>query len=274
VLLLHGLASNGSRFAELAAHSRLAATHALIRPDLAGHGDSLSRQRVGLGVWCDDLRALLDAEGGGPAVLVGHSLGARVALELAGRAPTRVRALVLIDPVLRAALHGRWRLLAQAAPLIGTAAALMRVANALGLHRGALPPLDLRALDAEARVALASPEAEAAFIARYSSARADLQHLPTAVYLQDLAALFTPPPAAATRPALPTLVLLSTGATFANPAETRQALATPATRFEAVDCHHWPLTERPQAVREAIEDFIGGLPPAMGDRVAAGASGG
>ena len=268
MLLLHGLASNGSRFAELAADSRLSATHALLRPDLAGHGDSLTRRRVGLGVWCQDLQALLDAEGGGPAVIVGHSLGARVALELAAAAAARVRGLVLIDPVLPVALHGRWRLLATAAPLIGAAAAMLRGANALGLHRGALPPLDLRALDAEARVALASPEAEAAFIARYSSARADLRHLPTAVYLQDLAALFTPAPAAATRARLPTLVLLSTGATFADPGETRQALATSATRFASVDCHHWPLTERPQAVREAIEDFVRALPAGPPDAAA------
>lgn len=254
VLLLHGLASNASRFAELADTSTLTRDHALLRPDLAGHGGSLTRRRVGLRVWCDDLEALLDAEGGGPAVVVGHSLGARVALELQARAPQRVRSLVLIDPVLRPALHGSWALRARLAPLLAAAAALVRGANALGLHRGALPPLDLRALDEEARVALASPEAEAAFVARYSSARADLRHVPTAVYLQDLAALFAPLPAVAVPK--PSLVLQSTGATFADPEATRAALDAPGTRFEAIHCHHWPLTERPREVREAIERWV------------------
>ena len=70
----------------------------------------------------------------------------------------------------------------------------MRSVNALGVHRGALPSLDLQALDEEARRALVSPEAERAFIERYSSARADLRHVPLAVYLQDLVEMFRPAP--------------------------------------------------------------------------------
>jgi pimeloyl-ACP methyl ester carboxylesterase len=259
VLLIHGLASNLTRFEEFVACTALARRHTLIRVDLRGHGQALTRQRAGLDAWCADIATVLDAEGGAPAVLVGHSLGAQVALHLAQRAPQRVRALALIDPVFRTALHGRWRLLAAASPALALAAAAVRALNALGVHRGALPPLDLRALDRAARAALrASPEAERAFIAQYSSTRADLRHVPTAVYLQDLVAMFRPAPLPRTL-GRPVLALLSTGATFADPAAMRAALAGPQVQIGSIDCHHWPLTERPDEVRRAIEVWIAAL---------------
>jgi pimeloyl-ACP methyl ester carboxylesterase len=259
VLLVHGLASNLSRFAEFVEHSALAQRHALLRVDLRGHGTALTRRRTGTDLWCSDLAAVLDAEGGRPAVVVGHSLGAQLALHFARRHPARVCALVLIDPVFREALHGRWRWLAAASPLLAAAAAGVRGLNRLGLHRGPLPPLDLRALDAEARQALdTSPAAEQAFIARYSSARADLQHVPTAVYVQDLVEMFRPAPRPRDLPQ-PVLALLSTGATFADADEMRAALAGPRVTLQPVPCQHWPLTERPAEVRVAIEQWLATL---------------
>ena len=252
VLLLHGLASNASRFEELAQSTSLAQHHRLIRVDLRGHGRSLSRRRVGLDVWCDDLVTVLQAEGGQPAVLVGHSLGAQVALQMALRHPRWVRGLVLIDPVFRHALHGRSQRIARAEPLFSAVAAVVRLFNACGLHRGSLPPLDLRALDREARVALATPEAEAAFIAQYSSTRADLRHVPLSVYLSDLVAMCQPAPLPRDLP-VPVLALLSTGATFADASEMRAALEGPRVQLQTIDCHHWPLTERPVEVRQAVE---------------------
>jgi pimeloyl-ACP methyl ester carboxylesterase len=254
VLLVHGLASNASRFEEFTETTALAGRHRLIRADLRGHGRALHRGPANLVRWCDDLLAILAAEGGRPAIVVGHSLGAQVALQLARRHPAQVLGLVLIDPVFREALHGRSQRIARLAPLWRLAARLVRAANRVGLHRGALPPLDLRALDRAARVALASPEAEAAFIAQYSSTRADLRHVPTSVYLEDMAAMCEPAPRPRELPQ-PVLALLSTGATFADAAAMREALAGPRTTLEAVECHHWPLTEQPQAVRAVIEQW-------------------
>jgi len=259
LLLIHGLASNGSRFAEFAEQTVLAAQHALIRVDLRGHGDAITRRRIGIDLWCDDLAAVLDAESAAAAIVVGHSLGAQVALHFAQRHPRRCAALVLIDPVFRSALHGRRLWLAQTAPLQRLAARAVRALNAIGLHRGALPPLDLRALDAAARRALGSPEAERAFIAQYSSMRADLKHVPLAVYLQDLAEMFAPAPLPRTL-GVPVLALLSSGATFADAAAMRAALAGPNVTVEPIDCQHWPLTERPHEVRQAIERWCGALP--------------
>jgi pimeloyl-ACP methyl ester carboxylesterase len=252
MLLLHGLASNLSRFTELVEHTTLDARHDLLRTDLRGHGDSATRRPISLEAWCDDLVALLDACGHADAVPVGHSLGAQVALHFAARHPARTRGLVLIDPVFREALLPRWRRLARAGPLLAGAAAAVRALNALGLHRRRLPPLDLRALDEEARRALADARAEAEFVRRYSSWWADLRTTPTAVYLQDLVEMFRAVPRPAGPPP-PTLALLSTSANFADPRRMRERLAGPRTTVRDVACNHWPLTERPAEVRDAVE---------------------
>jgi len=259
-LLLHGLASNMTRWSEFVERSTLAEERDVIRVDLRGHGDSPTRGRVSLELWRDDLLALLDAVGASRALLIGHSLGAQVALACASRAPERVAALALIDPVFRPALHGRWKWLARAAPLFVAASAIVRAMNALGLRRRSLPSLDLRALDELARASLGSPQAEAEFIRRYSSTRADLRSFRTAHYLQELVEMFRPlaPPESI---AVPTLVLLSTGATFADLASMRtEAARLPRGTVRTIDCHHWPLTERPDEVRRLIEVWCAAQP--------------
>jgi pimeloyl-ACP methyl ester carboxylesterase len=260
VLLLHGLASNLTRWTEFVERTTLAAERDLLRVDLRGHGGSPTRTSVSLPLWCEDLVALLDAEGAERATLVGHSLGAQVALAMAVHAPQRVAALVLIDPVFRPALRGRWKWLARAAPLFIAAAATVRMANALGLRRCRIPPLDLHELDRLARQSLGSPQAEAEFIRRYSSTRADLRTFRTAHYLQELVEMFRPV-AAPEDLTVPTLVLLSTGATFADLEAMRQiAHRFPRGEVQTIDCHHWPLTERPDEVRGIIERWLAPLP--------------
>jgi pimeloyl-ACP methyl ester carboxylesterase len=176
-------------------------------------------------------------------------------MHAAATRPQRVRAIALIDPVFGAALHGKWARIAPLRPCFAAAAALIRTGTAIGLHRGPLPPLDLRALDQEARRALGSPAAEAEFVRRYSSTRADLRHVPLAVYLQDLVELFSAPPAPQSIHC-PVLALLSRGGTFAEFSETAQiARRFPIVHEVEIDCQHWPLTERPDDVRRAIESW-------------------
>ncbi|MCU0938438.1 MAG: alpha/beta hydrolase [Burkholderiaceae bacterium] len=256
VVLLHGLASNLTRWSEFVAHTRLARHHDLLRIDLRGHGDSPTRGKLCLECWSADLAALLDAAGAPRAILVGHSLGAQVALHFAATRPQRAHAVVLIDPVFRSALHGKWQRIARYGPLIALGAALVRGLNALGLRRRHIPSLDLEQLDRAAREALHDPATEAAFIKQYSSTWADLKTFRTAHYLQELVELFRPLPAPATY-AMPVLVLLSTGATFATLEDTRAiAAGFPRGTVDTIDCHHWPLTERPAEVRGRIERWI------------------
>ena len=71
-----------------------------IIPDLRGHG----RSSTPLSTYtyhelASDIRALLHHLDLGPAVIIGHSLGAILASQLAVEDPDLVRALVLVDPV-------------------------------------------------------------------------------------------------------------------------------------------------------------------------------
>jgi pimeloyl-ACP methyl ester carboxylesterase len=259
LVLLHGLASNLTRWSEFVATTRLVEHWDVIRVDLRGHGGSMTRRAIGLDCWCDDLAAIGEAEGHAKLVVVGHSLGAQVAMHAAAFCPALVHAIALIDPVFGDALHGRWARIARLRPLLDAAARTVRSLNAIGLHRGLLPPLDLRALDEEARRALGSPDAEAEFIRRYSSTRADLRHVPLAVYLKDLAELFHAAPAP---PSIdcPVLAVLSSGGTFAVPSETARIVrGFPDVRIVEIECQHWPLTERPDDVRRAIENWCDDL---------------
>lgn len=72
--------------------------------DLRGHGFSTlpaaSGSAKGWKIFTEDLVGLLGALGREPFVLAGHSLGATTSLMTAVLAPERVRALVLVEPVL------------------------------------------------------------------------------------------------------------------------------------------------------------------------------
>lgn len=256
LLLLHGAASNHTRWSELVEKTRLKESWDILRPDLRGNAESMTRGGQGFGTWCRDLIEILDAEGRGEAVVAGHSLGAQIAIHLAHRAPERVRGLVLIDPVFQRALTGSLRLVSQWEALVRGAAVLVSALNRLGLRRSRIPSRDLRELDEETRRALAGPSAREIIARRYSSLRLILRHMPTANYLRQLLATVAPlPPLAEVR--CPVLVLLSGGITFADLAVNREEIAAlPAACTVILSANHWPLTETPDEVREAIEEWL------------------
>lgn len=262
LVLLHGVASNLTRWSEFVEHTTLKASWDLLRVDLRGHGESLARGPGGMERWSGDLAAILDAEAYSRAVLVGHSLGANLAVHFGRRFPARVAGLVLIDPVLSEALHGRARWISRMAPLGRALAAAVRRLNRLGLHRRHLPALDLRRLDEATRTELLAAGRTDAFVRRYGSPFADLGFVPTAVYLQDVIELVRPLPPLAAIDA-PVLALLSKGITFTDLEATARLLrALPRVEIERLDAYHWPLTEQPDAVREAIERWCARLPAA------------
>jgi pimeloyl-ACP methyl ester carboxylesterase len=259
LVLVHGVASNLTRWSEFVEHTTLARGRDLLRVDLRGHGESLARTPTGMARWSDDLAAILDAERYRRAVFVGHSLGANLAVHFAARHPGRAAGLALIDPVLSQALRGRARWLRRLAPLACGLAVVVRLANRLGLHRRRIPVLDLRQLDESARAELLAHGRTGSFVRRYSSPFADLAFVPTAVYLQDVAELVRPLPAlAAIR--VPVLAILSKGVTFTDLAATTRLLETlPKVELRVIDATHWPLTEQPVVVRAAIERWCAQL---------------
>jgi len=107
VVLLHGL--GGSKISWVPLLAPLAASHRVIVPDLPGHGESEKpRAEYSPRFFAKVVRHLFDDLEVDRALVVGNSMGGRIALELALRSPTRVDALALLDP----ALPGlRWRYL-------------------------------------------------------------------------------------------------------------------------------------------------------------------
>lgn len=256
IVLLHGMASNLTRWSEFLERTALKKEWDIIRLDFRGHGRSMTRGRIGMEIWTNDLADLLDAEGYEHAVLIGHSLGAHLALHFAARYPARVRGLVLIDPVFPQALRGYRRWWVRLRPLLATVAAVVRFANALGLRRRRLPRRDLRALDEQVRNELLAAGNAEEFVRRYSSALADIKFFPLSHYLQELSEMLRELPDPANI-AVPMLVLLSRGLTYANPAATERLLnAAPNVQRVSIDAYHWPLTERPVEVRSVIENWM------------------
>lgn len=93
VVLIHG--AGGSHVHWPAALRRLpgATVYAL---DLPGHGHSEGEGRQSIGGYRDVVRAFLEAAGLERAILVGHSMGGAIALEVALRYPKRLAGLVLV----------------------------------------------------------------------------------------------------------------------------------------------------------------------------------
>lgn len=103
-MLLHGGGANVHWWDGLAA--TLADRFHVVALDFRGHGESDWPAELRPGAFSEDLRALLEDLGAPSAVLVGHSLGGRIALEHAA-AHGGVRALVMLDVARGAAAPAR-----------------------------------------------------------------------------------------------------------------------------------------------------------------------
>ncbi|HEY4455153.1 MAG TPA: alpha/beta fold hydrolase [Pseudonocardiaceae bacterium] len=109
VVLEPGLGASSVGWSGL--HARLAESSRVISYDRAGLGASPpSPGHRDLTALTADLAEVIATAGAGPAVLVGHSLGATIARYLAHRRPDLVAGLVLVDPIPDAWVlrHARW----------------------------------------------------------------------------------------------------------------------------------------------------------------------
>lgn len=97
VLLLHGLGATKASF--LPTLLDLAKRYRVVAPDLLGHGDTAKPlARYDAPAFARFTLDLMDALGIERAHLIGNSMGGRISLEVAMRAPNRVRSLTLLCP--------------------------------------------------------------------------------------------------------------------------------------------------------------------------------
>jgi len=95
LLALHGLFGSHENLGVIA--RRLADRFSIVSMDLRNHGRSPHGSAMDLPTLAADVAETMDAQGIEAASILGHSLGGKVAMELALNAGERVRALVVLD---------------------------------------------------------------------------------------------------------------------------------------------------------------------------------
>jgi pimeloyl-ACP methyl ester carboxylesterase len=96
IVCVHGLTANAFCFQSFA--DDLASDHRVIAYDLRGRGDSDKLEDgYSIPIHTDDLSELIDELGLERPIIIGHSLGALIALNFAAQYPDKLSKLVLID---------------------------------------------------------------------------------------------------------------------------------------------------------------------------------
>lgn len=95
VVLLHGLFGSARNFG--AVQRQLSVRHRVIALDLRNHGDSPHAAAMDYGAMAADVLETLAARDALPAVLIGHSMGGKAAMQAALQSPDAVSRLVVVD---------------------------------------------------------------------------------------------------------------------------------------------------------------------------------
>jgi len=254
IVLLHGAASNSTRWWHFVKHSRLAVDRILFRPDLRGHGESLWRGPANIEDWCQDIAELLQHEQKARAIVVGHCMGANIALSFASRFPDRCAGLVLIEPIAREAVTSilaRFRPLI--IPILYLTVVLIKLLNRLGIYRRQLKTLDLKLLDRRVHEAGSAELQE--MLTEYGSPRHDLKVIPTAQYLGNLIEIMRSLPISEVR--CPSLVIQSSGKSITDPKRTQGLLQRlPEVKFATIKSEHWLPATHPDHLCELIDTWV------------------
>ena len=246
VLCLHGITANA--YVWLPVMERLAADHRVVAIDQRGHGRS-DRPAAGYAAsdFAADVVALIEALGG-PAILIGHSLGARNALAAAVAAPDAVAAVVAIDfvPFIEEAVFA-----SLAARVAGGNQRFADLAAVEAYLRQRYPLLPGDAVERRARhgyrrtddgglVPLADAAAMAATCA---GLEADLVGTLKAI-------------------AVPTLLMRGAASKLVSPEAFRRAraLRPDLPEVEIAEADHYVPEEQPAAVVAAVAAFLGKIP--------------
>jgi pimeloyl-ACP methyl ester carboxylesterase len=112
-VLLHGIGMGRAVFADL--QRLLSADARVVAVDLPGYGEAPEPDPIPtMEAMADLVAAYIDHLDRGPVVLVGHSMGTQIAVEVAVRHPSTVNHLVIVAPTVdrrhRRALSQLWRL--------------------------------------------------------------------------------------------------------------------------------------------------------------------
>ncbi|MBI3610751.1 MAG: alpha/beta hydrolase [Nitrospirae bacterium] len=250
-LFIHGLGSNWTRWKRLAMEPFFQRFR-LILPDLRGHGDSITRQGIDADGFAADLEAVLKKEDVERPVVVGHCLGANIAVRVWERNPRTVQALVLIEPFITEDLHGAWKTLhGILGPVVWSVGLLVGALNRLGLRRSRFRRVDYSVYDDWVR-----PRLTNLFnVIRWMGPWLDLQCMPAASYLASYRFLFRyrPPWRKIDAPAL--ALIARQGGVLSHEAG-EHPLDRPGIQNVQIEASHFVLTDNREGVVRWIQAFI------------------
>lgn len=239
VVMLPGLGDLRTQYRHLA--PTLASDgYRTVTADLRGHGgSSVGWPDYGSGAAGEDLVALLEAVGDGPAVVIGNSFGAAPAVWAAAERPDLVAALVLIGPFVRDHAMSAWQRAAIRIAMSGPWKVRAWDAYYASLYKGGTPA-DHDAHRRAIRANLAQP-------GRFEAVRAMMLRSDAAVE------------ARLPKVRAPVLVMMGTAdPDFPDPAAEARAIAD-ATRGSVAmieGAGHYPHVERPGEAHAAIAAFL------------------
>ena len=100
LVILHGLFGSGDNWMTQA---RMLGEHfAVYAVDLRNHGSSPHADKFSYAEMAEDVRLFLTEKVGEPAILIGHSMGGKVAMKVAGMYPDLITRLIVVDIVPKA----------------------------------------------------------------------------------------------------------------------------------------------------------------------------
>jgi esterase len=100
VIILHGLFGSSDNW--LGIMPKLAEKFRVFALDLRNHGQSPHSAEMNYSILADDVREFLAAQNLGDAIVMGHSLGGKVAMQFAFSHPQQVQKLIVVDMAPRA----------------------------------------------------------------------------------------------------------------------------------------------------------------------------
>jgi pimeloyl-ACP methyl ester carboxylesterase len=254
LLFIHGLGSNWTRWKRLAEEPFFRSYRRLI-PDLRGHGESIAREGIDADGISADLELILKKEGIQKPVVVGHCLGANIAVRLWERNPQSVRALILIEPFITEDLQMPWRILqATLGRVLNLLGVLVRAFNALGLRRARFRRIDYSVYDDWVRPRLTNLFS----VIRWMGPWMDLQCMPVAAYIASYQVLFRyRPPWNMIR--IPVMALIARQGGVLSSESGEPSLDRSGFQKVWIEASHFVLTDNREGVVRAIHAFMENL---------------
>ena len=253
-LFIHGLGSNWTRWKRLS-EEPFFKSFRLIIPDLRGHGPSLAQRGIHADGFASDLELILKKECVERPVVIGHCLGANIAVKIWERNPRNVRALILIEPFVTEDLQPAWMVLhAVLGPILVLLEGMARGANRLGLRRAQYRFIDYSTYDDWVRSRLTNQ----VNVIRFMGPWLDLQCMPVASYIASFRFLFRYRPPWK-KIDVPTLALIARQGGVLSPEVNSDPFNRARVQTVGIEASHFVLTDNRKGVVQQIQSFVEGL---------------